>query len=257
MAKAQLYLKKPLVFIDLETTGINISTDRIVEISIHKVLVGNTTETLTLRVNPIIPIPLHASLVHGIYDRDIVEELTFKEHAFKIRDFITGCDIAGFNSNRFDIPLLIEEFLRAGVKIDTAEIKFIDVQRIFHMMEKRTLEAAYKFYCNKELTNAHSAEADTIATYEVLLGQLERYAEHLKNDIDFLADFSSDGKFVDFGRKMIYNEDGEEVFNFGKNKGRLVKDVLQKEPQYYDWIQKSDFPLDMKEKLKDLKKKYF
>ncbi len=252
----KLNLKKPLAFLDLETTGVNVATDRIVEISIHKVLPDGSTLTKTKRVNPVIPIPLQASLVHGIYDRDIVDEPTLKDLAKEIVDFLTDCDIAGYNSNRFDIPLLIEEFHRAKVKFNIDNVRFIDVQNIFHKMEKRTLEAAYKFYCDKDLTNAHSAEADTIATYEVLLGQLSKYEGELKNDTDFLAEFSGYGEFVDFGRRMVYNEDGEEVFNFGKYKGRLVKEVLKREPHYYDWMMKSEFPYDTKEKLKNLKLKY-
>lgn len=249
----KLNLQRPLAFIDLETTGVNLAEDRIVEISIHKALVDGRTETKTLRVNPGIPIPKEASMVHGIYDEDVKDKPKFAQIAEEIKQYLDNCDLAGYNSNRFDFPLLIEEFLRAGVDFDSDNRKYVDVQRIFHLMEKRTLGAAYQFYCNKELTNAHSAEADTIATYEVLLGQLEKYNSELQNSVDFLHDFTNDGDFVDFGRRL-FKKNGKIYFAFGKNKDREVKEILKKEPQYYDWIMKSDFMLDTKRKLEKIKK---
>lgn len=245
---ANLQLDKPLVFFDLETTGINTGTDRIVEISMFKVYPDGKKETRTMRLNPGIPIPPEASAVHGIYDRDVADAPTFKQVAAELRDFMDNCDLAGYNSNKFDVPILVEEFLRADVGFDENR-KYIDVMRIFTLMEKRTLEAAYKFYCDKELTNAHSAEADVMATYEVLLGQLDRYGEALKPDMQFLHEFTSDGEFVDFGRRMIM-KNGEPHFNFGKYTGQSCADVYRKEPQYFDWIYKSDFPQHTKLKLR-------
>ena len=245
---ANLQLDKPLVFFDLETTGINTGTDRIVEISMFKVFPDGKKETRTMRLNPGIPIPPEASAVHGIYDKDVADAPTFKQVAAELRAFLENCDLAGYNSNKFDVPILVEEFLRADVGFDENR-KYIDVMRIFTLMEKRTLEAAYKFYCEKELTNAHSAEADVMATYEVLLGQLDRYGEALKPDMQFLHEFTSDGEFVDFGRRMIM-KNGEPHFNFGKYNGQSCADVYRKEPQYFDWIYKSDFPQHTKLKLR-------
>jgi len=247
----QLNLKRPLAFFDLETTGINQATDRIVEIGMLKLMPNHQRMAKTMRINPEMPIPAEASAVHGIYDADVANAPTFKQAAHEIARFLEGCDLAGFNSARFDLPMLVEEFLRAGVAFKPETRRHIDVQRIFHQMEKRTLEAAYQFYCNKNLDDAHSAEADTQATFEVLLGQLERYGE-LQNDIDFLHDFSSDGEFVDVARRMVYVE-GKEVFNFGKYKGQLVEKVFQREPQYYDWMMSSNFPLHTKKKLTEIK----
>lgn len=252
----ELNLKNPIVFFDLETTGISVVTDRIVEISYVKVSPNGTEEVKTRRINPGMPIPPASTAIHGITDEDVKDCPTFKEVAKSLASQIEGCDLAGFNSNRFDIPLLAEEFLRAGVDLDMTKRKFIDVQTIFHKMEQRTLVAAYKFYCDKSLENAHSAEADTIATYEVLKAQLDRYPE-LQNDMQFLAEYSSFNKNVDFAGRMIYDEDGKEVFNFGKNKGRLVTEVLDKEPGYYSWMMNGDFSLNTKQVLTNIKLRGF
>ncbi len=252
----ELNLKNPIVFFDLETTGISVVTDRIVEISYVKVSPNGTEEVKTRRINPGMPIPPASTAIHGITDEDVKDCPTFKEVAKSLASQIEGCDLAGFNSNRFDIPLLAEEFLRAGVDLDMTKRKFIDVQTIFHKMEQRTLVAAYKFYCDKSLENAHSAEADTIATYEVLKAQLDRYPE-LQNDMQFLAEYSSFNKNVDFAGRMIYDEDGNEVFNFGKNKGRLVSEVLDKEPGYYSWMMNGDFSLNTKQVLTNIKLRGF
>ncbi|MBK6731646.1 MAG: 3'-5' exonuclease [Bacteroidetes bacterium] len=249
-----LHLDKPFVFIDLETTGINVATDRIIEISMLKILPGGNQEVKTYRINPGIPIPADSTAIHGITDADLKDAPRFEKVATEIRDFIGNADLGGYNSNKFDIPLLIEEFLRADIGFDD-ERRYVDVMRIFTLMEKRTLEAAYKFFCNKELENAHSAEADVKATYEVLLGQIDRYKDDLKNDISFLHEFSKDGDFVDTGRRMIY-KDGKEYFNFGKYNGRLVEEIFQKEPQYFDWIINNDFPLHTKLKLKMMKLRF-
>ena len=248
----QLNLANPLVFFDLETTGVNICKDRIVEISYLKISPNGKEEGKTRRINPGMPIPPEATAIHGITDEDVKDCPTFKEIAKSLASQIEGCDLAGFNSNRFDIPLLAEEFLRANVNIDLSKRKFVDVQTIFHKMEQRTLQAAYKFYCDKELDDAHSAEADTKATYEVLKAQLDRYPD-LKNDVKFLSEYSSFTNNVDFAGRMIYNDKGEEVINFGKYKGRLVTDVLQTDPGYYAWIMSGDFPLNTKQKLTEIR----
>ncbi len=240
------------MFFDLETTGINITKDRIVEISYLKIMPDGREESKTRRVNPQMPIPEQATAVHGITDEDVKDCPTFKELAKSLATQLEGCDLAGFNSNRFDIPLLAEEFLRADVTIDLNKRKFIDVQTIFHKMEQRNLIAAYKFYCGKELMDAHSAESDTRATYEVLMSQLDRYPE-LENDVDTLSSFSSFNNNVDFAGRMIYNENNEEVINFGKYKGQLVKDVLKKDLGYYGWIMQGDFPLNTKQKLTEIR----
>ncbi|MDR0699830.1 MAG: 3'-5' exonuclease, partial [Tannerella sp.] len=247
----QLNLKNPLVFFDLETTGINVAKDRIVEISYLKINPDGSEECKTRRINPQMPIPEQATAVHGITDDDVKDCPTFKEVAKSLAAQIDGCDMAGYNSTRFDIPMLAEEFLRAGVKIDFNKCKFVDVQTIFHKMEQRTLVAAYKFYCGKELTDAHNAESDTRATYEVLMSQLDRYPE-MENDIDALSKFSSFSNNVDFAGRMIYNENGDEVINFGKYKGSLVKDVLEKDQGYYTWVMQGDFPLNTKQKLAEI-----
>lgn len=228
----QLNLKNPIVFFDLETTGINIVKDRIVEISFVKVHPNGKEESKTRRINPEMPIPPESTAIHGITDEDVKDCPTFKEIAKSLAAQIEGCDLAGYNSNRFDIPLLAEEFLRAGVDIDLNKRKFVDVQTIFHKMEQRTLSAAYKFYCDKSLENAHTAEADTMATYEILKAQLDRYPDDLQNDIDFLSKYSSFTNNVDFAGRMIYNEEGKEVINFGKYKGKLVEEVLKTDPGY-------------------------
>ena len=232
----KLNLKNPIVFFDLETTGTNINTDRIVEICYLKVYPNGNEETKTMRINPEMHIPEQSSAIHGIYDADVADCPTFKEVAKEIARDIEGCDLAGFNSNRFDIPVLAEEFLRAGVDIDMMKRKFIDVQVIYHKLEQRTLSAAYKFYCGKNLEDAHTAEADTRATYEVLKSQLDRYPEELQNDMAFLAEYSSFNKNVDFAGRIVYDDKGVEVFNFGKYKGMSVSEVLQKDPGYYSWI---------------------
>jgi DNA polymerase-3 subunit epsilon len=250
--KMKLNLKKPLVFFDLETTGVNISSDRIVEISYLKVYPDGKEESKTRRINPQIHIPEDATAIHGITDEDVKDCPVFKEIARSLAAQIEGCDLAGFNSNRFDIPLLAEEFLRAGISIDLNKRKFIDVQTIYHKMEPRNLAAAYKYYCGKDLTQAHSAEADTRATCEVLMAQLDNYPD-LENDVDKLSVFSSFTNNVDFAGRMIFNEQGEEVINFGKYKGKLVKDVLSRDPGYYSWIMQGDFSLDTKQKLTEIR----
>ena len=244
----KLNLKNPIVFFDLETTGTNINSDRIVEICYLKVYPNGNEEAKTMRINPGMHIPEEATAVHGIHDEDVKDCPTFKEVARNIARDIEGCDLAGFNSNRFDIPVLAEEFLRAGVDIDLGRHKFVDVQVIFHKMEQRTLSAAYKFYCGKNLEDAHTAEADTRATYEVLMAQLDRYPE-LKNDVNFLSEYSSFNRNVDFAGRMVYNDVGVEVFNFGKYKGTPVAEVLKKDPGYYSWILNSDFTLNTKAML--------
>lgn len=252
----QLNLRNPLVFFDLETTGIDICKDRIVEISMVKVMPNGEEIVKTRRINPGMPIPPESTAIHGITDEDVKDCPKFKEIAKSLAAQIEGCDLAGFNSNRFDIPMLAEEFLRAGVDVDLNRRKFIDVQTIFHKMEQRNLTAAYKFYCNKDLANAHSAEADTMATYEVLKAQLDRYPE-LENDVNFLSKYSSFTNNVDFAGRMVYNEKGQEVINFGKYKGRLVEEVLKSDPSYYAWIMNGDFPLNTKKMLTEIRLRGF
>jgi DNA polymerase-3 subunit epsilon len=252
----QLNLNKPICFFDLETTGINITSDRIVEISILKVFPNGNEERKTWRVNPEMPIPKEVSEIHGIYDEDIADKPTFKELAKEIYNMIKDSDLGGFNSNRFDIPLLAEEMLRADIDFDMKNRQAIDVQTIFHKMEQRTLSAAYKFYCDKNLDDAHSAEADTNATYEVLKAQLEKYDE-LENDAKFLAEFSSRKKFADFAGFIAYNKKGEECFSFGKHKGKLVTEILEKEPGYFGWLLNADFPLYTKKVLTAIKLRSF
>jgi len=245
-----LQLKKPIAFLDLETTGINLGRDRIIEIAIIKLLPDGTRNVKRKLLNPEMPIPKSSSDVHGITDEMVKDAPTFKLVAQELKQMLDGCDMAGYNSNRFDIPLLMEEFLRAGISIDMAKRRLLDVQTIFHLMEKRTLAAAYKFYCEKELTDAHSAEADACATWEILEAQLERYA-HLGETLDTVLQFTGEEKFVDFARRFIMDNDVE-VFNFGKHKGRSVAQVLKAEPQYYDWMMKGDFPLHTKQKLTEI-----
>ncbi len=264
----KLNLKNPLAFFDLETTGINISKDRVVEISILKISPNGNEEIFTEKINPGIPIPIETSLIHGIYDADVKDAPLFKDLAKKIAKFLEGSDLGGFNILRFDVPVLVEEFLRAGINFDISKRKLIDAQKIFHLMEKRNLSAAYKFYCGQNLENAHSAEADTIATYEIFKKQLEFYngqeVEDMKgnklgiiaNDMDAVHKITLQ-KMVDLAGRMVFNDNGEEVFNFGKHKGKRVIDILQKEPMYYNWIQKSDFSLDTKRKLTEIKLKQF
>lgn len=245
----KLNLKNPLIFFDLETTGTNINTDRIVEICYLKVHPNGNEETKTMRINPEMHIPEASSEIHGIYDEDVADCPTFKDVAKDIAKDIEGCDIAGFNSNRFDVPVLVEEFLRVGIDIDLAKRKFIDVQVIYHKLEQRTLSAAYKFYCGKNLEDAHSAEADTRATYEVLKAQLDKYPDVLTNDINFLSEYSSYSKNVDFAGRIIYDNNGVEIFNFGKYKGYPVSEVLHRDPGYFGWIMNGDFTLNTKNVL--------
>jgi len=252
----ELNLKNPLIFFDLETTGTDISKDRIVELSYLKIDLQGKEKSKTLLINPEMPIPPQATEIHGISDEDVKDAPAFTSIAKTLAREIEGCDLAGYNSNKFDIPLLAEEFLRAGVDVDLKRKKFIDVQVIFHKMEQRTLAAAYKFYCNKDLTDAHSAEADTRATYEVLKAQLDRYPE-LENDMAVLADFSAHTRTADFAGRIIYNEEDREVFNFGKYKGQLVEEVFKKDTAYYSWMQNSDFPLYTKKVLTAIKLRTF
>lgn len=247
-----LQLKRPICFFDLETTGINVATDRIVEIAILKVFPNGNKESHTWRVNPTIPIPAATTAIHGISDEMVANEPTFRELAPKVSAMLKDSDLGGFNSNRFDIPLLAEELLRADIDLDLKKALAIDVQTIFHKKEKRTLEAAYKFYCDKDLLDAHSAAADTNATYEVLESQLQKYSD-LENDISWLAQYSSHKNFADFAGYIGYNKQGEEIFSFGKHKGSLVLDVLEKEPGYFGWLLNADFPLYTKKVLTRIK----
>ena len=252
----ELKLTRPICFFDLETTGVKVAEDRIVEISILKEYPNGTKESKTWLVNPEMPIPAETIAIHHIDDAKVANEPTFKEIAPEIHDMIKGCDLAGFNSNKFDVPLLAEEFLRVGIDFDLEDNKLIDIQNIFHKMEQRTLVAAYNFYCGKDLTNAHSASADTEATYEVLKAQLDKYPEDLENDMDFLSDFSSRGKNVDFAGFIKYNDKGEEVLNIGKHKGKRMVDIFEKEPGYYGWMMGADFPRYTKKTLEKLYKKH-
>lgn len=248
----KLKLKNPILFFDIESTGLNIATDRIVEISVVKVHPDGEVETKTRRINPTIPISPEAQAVHGISDEDVKDCPTFKQVAKSLAQWMSGCDIAGYNSTKFDIPLLAEEFLRADVAdFDFRKRKLVDVQTIFHKMEQRTLSAAYKFYCGKTLENAHSAEADTLATYEILMAQLDKYPE-LENNVNFLAEFSTKTKNVDYAGRIVYNDKDVPTFNFGKHKGRPVKEVLAQEPSYYSWMMNGDFTLDTKKVLTEI-----
>ena len=246
-----LQLTKPLAFIDLETTGINLATDRIIEIAIVKVLPDGKRSIKRKLINPQIPIPKQTSDLHGITNEMVKDAPKFKEVAHELKQMLDGCDIAGYNSNRFDIPMLVEEFLRAEVDFDMKGRRLIDVQNIFHRMEQRTLSAAYKFYCNKVLDGTHSAEIDATATHEILIAQLERYPD-LGNSIDSVLKLIGEEPIVDFARRFIL-ENGVEVFNFGKYKGRAVAEVLRTEPQYYDWMMKGDFPQYTKQKLTEIR----
>lgn len=260
----KLNLKRPLAFFDLETTGTNVASDRIVELSILKAMPDGTEQVKTMRLNPQIPIPLESSLVHGIYDEDVKDAPTFASVGQELADFLDNCDLAGYNSNKFDIPVLLEEFLRAGIPFDLENRHFVDVQNIFHQMEQRTLKAAYQFYCGKIIENAHSAEADVRATYEVLLAQLAKYENKewedkrgivsvpVKNDVEALHQFTNLNRPVDFAGRIVYNEKGIEVINFGKHKGKAVEDVFNSEPSYYSWMQQGDFPLYTKRCLEKI-----
>lgn len=264
----KLNLKRPLAFFDLEATGINIGIDRIVEISVIKLHPDGSEEVKTWRVNPEMPIPIESSLIHGIYDEHVVSEPAFSALAPLIAEFLENSDLAGYNSNKFDIPMLMEEFLRAGVDFDLDNRHFVDVQNIFHQMEQRTLKAAYQFYCQKEIINAHSAEADTRATMEVLLAQIERYENQewedkkgnrsipVVNHVEGLHQFTNLNRPVDFAGRMAYNDAGEEVFNFGKHKGKKVEDIFNIEPSYYSWMMQGDFPLYTKRKLEVIYKRW-
>mgnify|MGYP001600676964 CR=1 FL=1 len=245
----ELKLKRPIVFLDLETTGVDPAKDRIVEISLVKVQPDGSKEVKTRRINPGMPIPPESTAIHGIADDDVKDEPRFEQIAKSLAAYMEGCDLAGYNSNRFDIPVLAEEFLRAGVDVDLKKRRFIDVQNIFHKMEQRTLVAAYRFYCDRELEGAHSAEADTLATYEVLKAQLDHYPDVLQNDINYLSEYSSYSKNVDFAGRIVYDDNGVEVFNFGKYKGIPVSEVLKKDLGYYGWIMNGDFTLNTKNVL--------
>lgn len=245
-----LQLKKPLAFIDLETTGINLGSDRIVEIAIVKILTDGTKSVKRKLINPEIPIPKASSDVHGITDEMVKDAPFFRQVAHELKQMLDGCDLAGYNSNRFDIPLLMEEFLRAQVDFDMKNRKLLDVQNIFHKMEPRTLSAAYKFYCSKTLEGAHSAEVDATATWEILEAQVQRYPD-LGQSVESILKVLGEDQVVDFARRFVM-ENGTEVFNFGKYKGRPVADVLKSEPQYYDWMMKGDFPQHTKQKLTEI-----
>ncbi len=245
-----LQLTKPLAVIDLETTGINLSNDRIVEIAIVKISPDGKKITKRKLINPEMPIPQVTSDIHGITNEMVKDAPTFKQVANELKQFIEGCDLAGYNSNRFDIPMLAEEFLRSGMEFDCKTKKLVDVQKIFHFMEQRTLSAAYKFYCSKNLDGAHSAEVDASATWEVLEAQVVKYPQ-LGNNIDSILKFVGEDPIVDFARRFVF-ENGVETFNFGKHKGRAVADVLKAEPQYYDWMMKGDFPMHTKQKLTEI-----
>jgi DNA polymerase-3 subunit epsilon len=248
----KLNLRNPLIFFDLETTGIDVALDRIVEISFLKIYPNGDEESKTIKVNPTIPIPPKVTAIHGITDDDVKDAPKFNEIARMLAKIFEGCDFAGYNSNKFDIPLLAEEFLRAEVNIDLKKRKFIDIQVIYHKKEQRTLSAAYKFYCGLDLTDAHSAEADTRATYEILKAQLDRY-DDLPNDVDELSKYSSHNKNVDFLGRIVYDDNGTEIFNFGKYKGQCVEEVLRKDPGYYGWMMSGQFPLHTKNVLTSIK----
>lgn len=268
MSDLKLNLRNPICFFDLETTGINITNDRILEIAVIKMLPNGEVQRKSNVLNPTIPIPAESSAIHGIHENDVVGKPTFKEVAKEYARFFEGADLAGFNVLKFDIPMLVEEFLRVGVDFDYSRKKIIDAQKIFHLMEKRTLSAAYKFYVNKDLINSHSAEADTQATMEVFLAQVERYEGQqvtdglnrpigeIKNDMDVLGKLTSQG-LVDLAGRMIMNDKGIEVFNFGKHKNKPVTTVFKEEQSYYDWMMNGDFPLDTKRKLTEIKLRGF
>lgn len=264
----QLHLKNPLVFFDLETTGTNIACDRIVELAVIKMMPNGECISKTSKINPVIPIPLESSLIHGIYDKDVADVPTFKNIAKSLSKFLEGCDLSGFSIIRFDVPLLVEEFLRAGIDFDVSQRKLVDAQKIFHMMEKRNLTAAYKFYCDKVLDGAHGAEADTKASMEVLMAQVKKYegmevvdslgnkVGKIENNIAALHKLTAT-KMVDLAGRMVFNADGTECFNFGKHRGKSVTFIFEQEPSYYDWMMKGDFPLETKRKLTQIKLRSF
>ena len=245
-----LQLTRPLAIIDLETTGVNLGTDRIVEIAIVKIMPDDKKQVKRKLINPEIPIPPFSTEIHGITNEMVKDAPTFRQVANELKQFLDNCDLAGYNSNRFDIPLLVEEFLRIGMEFDGKGRRLLDVQKIFHMMEQRTLSAAYRFYCSKELEGAHGAEVDASATWEVLVAQVVKYPQ-LGTNVDTILKHIGEEQVVDFARRFIM-ENGVEVFNFGKHKGRAVADILKAEPQYYDWMMKGDFPLHTKQKLTEI-----
>lgn len=265
----QLNLKRPIAFFDIESTGTNVVKDRIVEICFFKVMPDGTTETKLRRINPTIPIPPEVTAIHGITNADVENEPTFKQVAKSLNEWLKDCDLSGYNSNKFDVPMLIEEFLRCDIDFSLKNRSLVDVQNIFHKMEPRTLKAAYKFYCGKELVDAHTAEADTIATYEILLSQIKRYKDTeyvdndgnvstpVKNDITALYKFSYNHRNVDLVGHIVYNAKDKECFNFGKHKGKTVEDVFKKDPHYYDWIMNADFPLSTKNVIKEIRFRAF
>lgn len=246
----KLVLQRPIAFIDLETTGINISTDKIIELAIIKILPDGTRQVKRKLLNPQMPIPKASTDIHGITDEMVKDAPTFKQVANEVKQFLDNCDMGGYNSNRFDVPMLIEEFLRIGMDFSTDNRKMVDVQKVFHLMEQRTLSAAYKFYLGKTLEGAHSAEADATATWEILLAQVERY-DNIGNTIESIVKFTGEDDIVDFSRRFI-KVNGVEIFNFGKHKGKSVADVLKAEPQYYDWMMKGDFAMNTKQKLTEI-----
>ena len=263
-----LKLRNSIAFFDLETTGINVSRDKIIEISILKLEINGEKESRQYLINPEMPIPLESSLIHGLYDEDIKDKPSFKEIARNLAKFLEGSDLGGFSIINFDVPMLVEEFLRVEVDFDISKKKIVDAQKIFHLMEKRTLSAAYQFYCDKTLENAHSAEADTLASFEVLEAQVEKYAGQIvtdtlgkslgtiENDVESLHRLTLSNK-ADLAGRLAYNPDGIEVFNFGKHRGKKVTDIFKNEPQYYDWIMKADFPLDTKRRITEIKLRSF
>jgi len=265
----ELKLTRPLAVLDIETTGLKVATDRVVEISIVKISTDGTSKIKTQRINPTIPISSEATSIHGITNEEVKNEPTFAEFANELNQFLANCDLGGYNSNKFDIPLLVEEFLRAGIDFEMKGRRLVDVQNIFHKMEPRNLSAAYKFYCSKELENAHSAEADTLATYEILKAQLDKYhgvefkdnfgktSTPIVNDVKALHDFSYNSRSVDMVGHIVYNKKKIEVFNFGKHKGKSVEEIFAKEPSYYDWMMKSEFPLSTKKVITAIKLRGF
>jgi DNA polymerase-3 subunit epsilon len=258
----KLNLTRPIVFFDLETTGVDVATDHIVELCYIKVLPNGNEESKTMRIRPadqngqIVHIPEASTAVHGIKDEDVADCPTFREVAPELAKTFEDCDFAGFNSNKFDVPLLVEEFLRAGINIDLSNRRFVDVQNIYHKLERRTLSAAYQFYCGKDLENAHSADADTRATLEVLEAQLDRYPDDLQNSVDFLAEFSAMNRNVDFAGRVVRDENGVEIINFGKYKGMSVQEVLRREPGYVNWVLQGSFALNTKQVFQRLALKY-
>jgi DNA polymerase-3 subunit epsilon len=252
----ELSLKRPIAFLDLETTGINVAADRIVEISVLKISPNGKEEWMSTRINPEMPIPPKSTAIHGIKDDDVAGSPTFREIARNLAAFLEGCDMAGYNAIKFDIPVLAEEFLRANIDFNFRKRRYVDVQVIFHKKEQRTLSAAYQFYCRKELKGAHGSKADTEATYEILKSQLDIYGD-LENDVEKLADFSSYNNIVDFAGRIVLDEKGVETFNFGKHKGKPVEQVFREEPSYYSWMMNGDFPLYTKKVLTEIKLRSF